>query len=212
VIELFAITAHPAPPLPDVAPLCELSRDGLSAVFAETVENGAATAERLWHHEHVVETLMESRDLLPVRYGTSAPDEAALARALDRRHDELATALSFVRGAVELSVRVFGDPTDRDGVPPRRSRSGSEYLRARARDAAVQHGIAQSVHEPLRAIARADHMRRPQDDLEVLRSAYLVDRGRVGRFTRAVAELESDLSGFRLLCTGPWPPYSFVER
>jgi hypothetical protein len=195
-----------------VAPLRQLTHDGLAAVFSETPEDGAPTAERLWRHEHVIETLMESRDLLPVRYGTRARDEDEVTHALDRRREELATALTFVRGAVEVSLRVFGDESGPESVPAGRTRSGSEYLRAKARHAGVRRAVAQAVHEPLCAIARADCVRPPRQDRELLCSAYLVDRRRVRRFTRAVAELQAAHPGFRLLCTGPWPPYSFVQR
>ena len=212
MIELYAITGHPAPPLPDVGPLRELTRDGLAVVFSETSEDGAPTAERLWRHEHVVEKLMESRDLLPVRYGTRARDEDEVAHALDRRREELVTALTFVRDAVEVSLRVFGDESGPDILPVGRPRSGSEYLRAKARDAGVRRELVQAVHEPLRAIARSDCVSPSRRDPELLRSAYLVDRRRVRRFTRAVAKLQAAHPGFRLLCTGPWPPYSFVQR
>jgi hypothetical protein len=43
---------------------------------------------------------------------------------------------------------------------------------------------------------------------EVLRAASLVDRAALPRFRDAVEELQRpDVS---VLCTGPWPPYSFV--
>src|SRR5205807_1997448 len=209
VIELYAITAHPGPSLPDVAPLREVSSDGLSAVFTEAAGERSVTAERLWHHEHVVETLMDSRDLLPVRYGTRMPDEDAACRILDTRRDELTRALGLVRGAVELSVRVFDAAAD---GPDARTSSGSEYLRERARRAGAAEAATRTVQRPLQELARADAARQPTLDRELMRSAFLVDRERVARFTRAVADLQAAHPALRLLCTGPWPPYSFAQR
>ena len=40
----------------------------------------------------------------------------------------------------------------------------------------------------------------------------LVDRERVQSFARRVAELQASNQALRLLCTGPWPPYSFAQR
>lgn len=213
MIELYAITEHPGPPLPEVPGLREVSCDGLSAVCAQAAGERDPTAERLWHHEQVVEKLMDSRDVLPVRYGTCAPDERAVAHALERRRDELTKALTFVRGAVEVSLRVLvEEPESRHAPSPARSRSGTEYLRERAQRAQRETAAARAVHEPLRALARADSVRPPALRCELLRSAYLLDRQRLEPFTRLVAALQSSNRGLRLLCTGPWPPYSFVER
>ena len=212
MIELYAITGHPGPTLPEIAPFREVARGGLSAVYGPADSDRTLTAERLWHHERVVEALMQSRDLLPVRYGTCLADEDAVARALEERGEELTAALGFVRGGVEISVRVFADPDESELVTPGSARRGSDYLREKARQARAQDAAAQAVHEPLRAVARADAARPPKVERELLRSAYLVDRERVQSFARRVAELQASNQALRLLCTGPWPPYSFAQR
>ena len=66
--------------------------------------------------------------------------------------------------------------------------------------------------DPLAALAR--EMRRriaPQDELPV-RSAYLVDRARVSDFTECVRRLDEGHGDIELVCTGPWPPYSFASE
>jgi hypothetical protein len=207
VIELFAIAEHPGPPLPALAPLRAVPAGSLAAICGPAGEL-KVTPEALWRHEEVVEALMEDRDLLPVRYGTRVDDEAAAIRALDERRDALAAALDRVRGAVELSVRaVADDPRDGD----REAGGGTDYLRMKMRSAAAQDEVARSLHEPLAALARADVRRPPRPPSELLRAAYLIDRDAIGSFTRLVARLDDRHPGMRLLCTGPWPPYSFAE-
>jgi glycosyltransferase involved in cell wall biosynthesis len=44
-----------------------------------------------------------------------------------------------------------------------------------------------------------------------LRAAYLVERERVDELVSAVQRLERDVEGVTLVCTGPWPPYSFAS-
>jgi Gas vesicle synthesis protein GvpL/GvpF len=205
VIELYAITDHPGPPLPDVAPLRVVPIDGLAGVCT-TASDTDVSAEALWRHEEVVEALMADRDLLPVRYGTRLDDEAAVATALEERHEELAAALDRVRGAVELSVRAAAP-----GVPELADAGGSDYLRARTRAAAGHDRMAKLVHEPLSALARASVEGTPHPP-ELFRAAYLVEHDAVERFTATVARLQSANPGLSLLCTGPWPPYSFAER
>jgi hypothetical protein len=210
VIELYAITDNPGPPLPDVAALETVPIDGLAAVFAPAGES-EASPEALWRHEEVMEALMADRDLLPARYGTRLEDEAALARAIEDRRDELAAALDRVRGAVELSVRVAAASTPPAPVVPARAEGGAEYLRARARAEATHERTADAVHEPLSTLSRASVVGRPRPP-ELFRGAYLVERGAVEPFTAAVARLQDADAGLNILCTGPWPPYSFAER
>jgi hypothetical protein len=210
VIELYAITDNPGPPLPQVPPLKAIPIDGLAAVCAPASE-GEVSPETLWRHEEVVEALMADRDLLPVRYGTRLEDEAAVASAVEDRRDELAAALDRVRGAVELSVRVV--PT---GTPPRppaasEASSGAEYLRQKARAEASHGRTGRALHRPLAALARASVEGRPRPP-ELFRAAYLIERDAVEHFTAAVARVQNENAGLGILCTGPWPPYSFAER
>jgi gas vesicle protein GvpL/GvpF len=192
VIELVAITDAAGPP--ERPPLRLVESGRLAAVCAPAAER-ELTPEALWQRERLVEALMEERDLLPVRYGTRVRDEQEAARALSEREEELSEALDRVRGAVELSVRVIGDRP-----PPA---SGTEFIRGRAEVAAL--------HERLSLVAR-DRARRPARAAgELLRAAYLVDRGALDDFVSLVERLQAEGDGsLRLLCTGPWPPYSFT--
>jgi Gas vesicle synthesis protein GvpL/GvpF len=211
VIELYAITDNPGPPLPDVASLTLVKVDGLAAVCTPA-EEAEVSAETLWRHEEVVEALMADRDLLPVRYGTRLEDEGAVARAVEERRDELAAALDRVRGAVELSVRVMAAaaaPPSAPSAPP--ASSGAEYLRQRARADASHDRAAGALHEPLAALSRESAEARPRPP-ELFRAAYLVERDAVASFAAEVARLQTAHPGLSILCTGPWPPYSFAER
>jgi Gas vesicle synthesis protein GvpL/GvpF len=198
LIELYAITDDPAPPRP---PLRAVRCDGLTALCAPA-ERRDVTPDALWRHEEVVEALMEERDLLPVRFGTLVPDEDAAARAVAQRRAELAASLDRVRGAVELALRAH--PREPEEGAPLRGESGRDYMRAKARR--VQ--AARLLHEPLAFIARESVV---QPGPELLRAAYLVDRDAVDTFVSLVRRLQQAHPKLDVLCTGPWPPYSFAE-
>jgi hypothetical protein len=209
LIELLAITDDPAEPEP---PLRAVRSGTLSVLCAPAVEH-EVTAESLWRREALIEGLMEERDLLPVRFGTLVPDDRAAASAVAERRDELLAGLERVRGAVELGLRVEpresrespakqGDGARQgDGATP----SGREYLRAKL----DRLEVARTLHEPLALIARAAVV---QPGRPLLRAAYLVDRGAVDEFVAAVRRLQQAHPELALLCTGPWPPYSFAEE
>jgi hypothetical protein len=219
VIDLYAITDHPGPALPDATPLRLVARGSLAGVCGAAGAEEAVTPEGLWRHERIVEDLMQNRDVLPVRYGTRFPDESAAGRVLEERGEQFAAALDRVRGAVELAVRVISGP----GVPPPADDeatavgagevgAGTAYLRARQREKAASSEAANVVHQPLSAVAR-DHVTGPGTlPGELLRAAYLVSADAVATFTATVGRLQVEHRGLLITCTGPWPAYSFAQR
>jgi hypothetical protein len=209
VIELYAITDHPGPPMPALAPLRAVAHQRLAAVCAP-VAACEVSPDQLWHYEQVVEALMADRDLLPLRFGTRLANDDVVARALQQRHGELARALDGVRGAVELAVRVLG--RERRSRAAEAVSTGADYLRARAQSAAAQDSAIDAVHEPLARLARAAALKPTRAAGELLRAAYLVDRSAVAGFVERVYRLQESHPDLRLLCTGPWPPYSFAEQ
>ena len=184
MIELYAIAERPGPPLPDVASLRELACGDLAVVCGPASTDPEITEDALWRHEQIVEAVMETRDVVPMRYGTRfARDEEAV-DAVATREGDMHAALERVRGAVELSLRV-------------RTR---------------EPGVSADVHGPLRPLVREAITRPGRDDAELLRAAYLVERARVPVVRDQVAHLQHEHPQLSLLLTGPWPPYSFAER
>jgi Gas vesicle synthesis protein GvpL/GvpF len=188
MIELLAIGEPGVTPEP---PVRAVQSDGVSVLCTPAPEGGR-TAEDLWRREALVERLLEAGPLLPVRMGTLVADEDAAAAAVAGRGAELRSRLEHVRGAVELAVRIQPAAPARD-------------LRARAALLAAAEGV----HDDLSALAR-DTAERPGPEL--LRAAHLVERNRVERFVARVHELQAQHPDLAILCTGPWPAYSFAPE
>ena len=55
-------------------------------------------------------------------------------------------------------------------------------------------------------------MSAPAGDRLLLSAAYLVPRDGVDDFRGHVVELERAHPDLALVCSGPWPPYSFAPR
>jgi hypothetical protein len=199
VISLIAITDSSAPP--PSAPVSAVSAGSLCALCVQG-DDEPVTVDTLVEREALLEALMEDRDVLPVRFGSAVADERAAAQLLLDRHDELAAALDQVRGAVELSVRarLVGSEAGEHAVHA----SGREYLRARVGGSAA----ATRIHESLKAISRSAIVR--SGGREVLRASYLVDRSRVRGFVLEVRRIQDSCTELSILCTGPWPPFSFA--
>ena len=187
-----------------------LARDDLVAVFSRhRTLRPEPTPEALWEHEAVVERLMAHATVLPLRFGTMLNGVDELSAFLLEHHDDLAEGLERVRGRVELGVRVLGEPPRHR---PRGEVSGREYLMAR-RDAHHRaERTADEVHEPLAAVAHEARLRTPAAPPAILAGAYLVDRATVDAFKARVGALAAAREDVSIVCTGPWPPYSFVPE
>jgi hypothetical protein len=167
------------------------------------------TADALSAYEQTVRRLMERGAVLPTQFGSVVEDETAVRELLRRRRKDLVATLQRVRGAVEIGLRASW----RDGsrVPSdERSQSGTAYLRDRLELRQSARRVATEL-EPLCALARSSRRAiAPRPDVPVLDS-YLVDSGRVREFVALVEQLDDRLDEVELVCTGPWPPYSFAE-
>jgi Gas vesicle synthesis protein GvpL/GvpF len=194
----------------DGAPVRVLAEDGLAVAFSRhrSVER-RPSSDALWAHERVVEELMSHGAVLPLRFGTVLDGEDALRAALSARHDELSAGLGRIRGRVELGVRVVARPEEE---PPPRAASGREYILARRTAQRRAERLAAEVHDPLASIAHDARVRRPPAGTAILTGAYLVDRRDVGEFRARVGRLAAGRDDVSIVCTGPWPPYSFVPE
>jgi hypothetical protein len=208
VIWVYAICERPELPPADVAgldgaPLAGIPDGPLLAVSSRLEKvPGKPMLDAMRTHERVVEALLAGRAVLPMRFGTRFPDAGAVRAALAGRRQPLLDALDFVRGRVELAVRAL-----RPAAEVTAPRSGREYLDAKL--SAERSAIA--LHEPLAALAVAARRRLEPGPGELLRAAYLVEPAAVGCFRGAVERLQHEHPDVALVCTGPWPAYSFVE-
>jgi hypothetical protein len=166
--------------------------------------------EDMSEHEEVVEALMDSGPVAPLRFGTVLEDEAAVAMFLRERGEALRAAVERVRGAVELAVQA----TIADDHGPRIApalKTGREYMWKRLNASHRRDELARRVHEPLAELARESALRVPSPGAPQIRAAYLVDREAVDAFFERVTELEREGVAAALVCTGPGPPYTFSE-
>jgi Gas vesicle synthesis protein GvpL/GvpF len=196
------------------APLRAVGKRGLLAVVAERPES-VVSAEQLsgvskehktlWEYERVIETLMAAHPVLPARYGTLLSDETEAQDFLESRGQGLGQTLRLVRDAVELGLRVGWR-----AEPPASAESGTAYMTQRLGQLRRARDIADSL-APLHELARASRIRvAPGPDVAVV-AAYLVERSLVKTFADTVGRLDQQLDDAVLVCTGPWPPYSFAE-
>lgn len=200
MIWLYAVSEQPRRPLPEIdglggAPLESIAEGPLLAVATHHDGTPDHTAvDALWTHQRVIEAIQRERAVVPVRFGTRHDDPDGVRAALAAERDRLLAALDRVRGRVEVAVRVI--------EPPPTWLDGRAYLARREKAAAM--------HETLAGFAVAAARGPERGDPELLRGSYLVEQRGLQAFTAAAEALQREHPETSLVCTGPWPAYSFV--
>jgi hypothetical protein len=225
VIWVYGICERPELPPPRRRGLAQAPLDGvregelLAVISRHAHPPGDPALDALWVHERVVERMMADRAVLPMRFGSKLPDEAALRDVLATRQQELLATLERVRGRIEVGVRamqpVGGDPASNNSRPVASvpiAATGREYLEAKLRDGRRVEREAAALHEPLASLAVAVSRQPGRAPDELLRASYLIEAPVLARFRATVERLQRTHPGAAILCTGPWPPYSFVAN
>lgn len=213
MIHLYALVRglEELPPLTGVegAPVERRQIAGLDLVVSRTgAELPQVTDEAVLAHASVVEELMSrSRAILPARFGSAFASEEELATAVQTQVPALEHGLIRVRGCVEFGLRVLGRELPRQEST---SLSGAEYMRARLGEEAERDRLAEELHRPLALLARAAG-RFDGASGDLLHAAYLVPHERTAAFRDRITGLERLHPELTMVCTGPWPPYSFAD-
>ena len=237
MIYLYAISDQPGKRLPAMCGLEEAAvtkvpyRDLAAVASHVTTAEVPALEANLWRHEMVVEGVMADRTVLPVRFGTIFGSERAIQAELRAHYASFVADLNRMRGHVEMGVRVLRSNEDGSSPPPSMGRpagnesseprlayaSGRAYLLTRleeerqlraAREQA--ESLAAELHAPLARLAAQSTCQMLITPRLLLTAAYLLDRNGVAAFRREVEVLSTAYEQLGFLCTGPWPPYSFV--
>ena len=136
--------------------------------------------------------------LLPIRFGEKVEDEEELRKLLKPRTSDLSEALKKVRGCVQMTLRVFGDPApppDLQGGP------GTRYLEARRRAYSLPE--IGPLLERLRPLVRAERIERKEQGKLLGTVYHLVRKEDVPVYKEAA-------QGQRITVSGPFPPYAFA--
>jgi Gas vesicle synthesis protein GvpL/GvpF len=223
MIYLYGICDRPETPLPRRRGLAQAPLDAIvegplvAAITRHSHPPNEPAVDALWIHERVVDRLMAEHTVLPMRFGSKLDDDRQVQQLLRERRQGFVAALDHVRGRVELGVRVLrtGGAADGADAPavsaPAAAVTGRDYLLGKLRNGQQADGAARSLHEPLADLAVESRRHPSRAPEEILRASYLVDLPVVARFRSVVERLQRTQPEAAILCTGPWPPYSFVS-
>lgn len=200
-----------------------------SLVTGARAESPPRQEAAIRRHMDVLEALMPQCTLLPVRFGTVFPDFENLARSMTGMQDTITADLQRLRGMLELGLTV----TARGAPPvpivlPRVADIGGALsdepgpgLRYIATKRAEHEQREREMHENEELSARScapfldivsEHVWRALPALagRGISVALLLPAARLETFHLALEDLILAAPDLKILCTGPWPPFTFV--
>ena len=204
-----------------------VEHQGLGAAVSGLAESEApADVPSLVAHEQVVEFFFRQQTVIPLRYGALAGERREVATVLEKHQAEYRTLLQALDGLAEIGIKLLIDcspgraRTDSTAVSPAPFRSaeppGASYLSAkklsyRSADRMEERDseLVEEISASLAGLFVRRKVERPSRD-RLLRLYFLVPRSAVECFRRKSRQ-GSRNQPFKLLLSGPWPPYNFVD-
>ncbi|MFI9761476.1 GvpL/GvpF family gas vesicle protein [Streptomyces sp. NPDC051963] len=234
---VYAITARSHPALPEgldgvgnpPQPVRVLEEGELAAVVSDAPEDLRPKRRELLAHQNVLAETGSTGCVLPLRFGSVAPDDSKVTAVLAERANHYEERLKALDGKVEYNLKashveeavlhhVLADsPELRALVQAGRQAGGRSHERqlqlGEMIAAAVQAQEAQdatAVQEALAPYAAATSLG-PGSGGWLVNVSFLVERDSAAGFLEKVEELRAAVPHLEMSVNGPLPPYSFVE-
>jgi|GEM_PF-235703 len=191
----------------------------------------AELARLLLAHQQLVERIMTSLPVLPVKFATIAPDPVSVERCLENGAAAFADAFATLRSKTQFEILVTWDleavfaqialdprivefketlAVTADGTP---SQEAGLQLGALVKQIFEQRraDLGRSLSKELRTVAVDSVRNALMDDSMVLNLALLIDTEAMETFDNCLEQLDAANDG-RLVfrCVGPLPPHSFA--
>ncbi|MGO9006208.1 MAG: GvpL/GvpF family gas vesicle protein [Beijerinckiaceae bacterium] len=227
---VYAIIDRPASFSPDRtglagAPLIAITQDDMAAV-ASAIDAGTfpTGTENVQVYGRVLEALMISHTILPMRFGTLSAGETRLKEALAKRAPEFRQDLMRVAGKVEIGLRIAPRQAETAPSPcalalPTRTSPGLAYLRKRRAELPAQEGTGHvradtvdALSAVLGPLASEHRWAERRGQAGGVSAEFLLRCENICAFRQAVKDFSTTHADMALFCTGPWPAFSFVTR
>ena len=217
------------------AKLRQIESDGMAAIVSDLPPDTQLRfgREELTTHARVLERALAAGTVLPMRFGVVLESpEAVKSNVLEAHRDELRAQLEQFEGKVELRLRAIYDEQqlmrevvseDPEIARLREATQGkpaeATYFERIRLGELVAAGVERKravdtdqILPQLERLAEAIEVGEPSHERMVFGASFLVDRGRIAEFDKAVDEVgRRQAARMRLTYTGPLPPHSFAE-
>ena len=201
----------------------------LAALVSEAPEDLRPKRRDLLAHQSVLSEAGAGGPVLPMRFGSLAPDDESVAAVLAERTDHYEERLRELDGKVEYNVKaqhneeavlhqVMADNPDVRTLAEANRKAGGGTYEERLRlgelvVSAVQAREAEDAVELQRLLepAAAAVSVGPESTGWLANISFLIDKKEAEHFLAAIEEVRGSHPHLEITVNGPLPPYSFVE-
>jgi hypothetical protein len=234
---VYGIAAASHPSLPDgmggvgepARPVRVLKRGELAAIVSDAPEGLRPKRRDLLAHQNVLSEASAGGAVLPMRFGSLAPDDDAVAGVLEERAEHYLERLGTLAGKVEYNIkashveeavlhRVMAENPEVRAVAEANRKAGGGSYEEKLKlgemvAAAVQSREAEDARELRRALEAAAEAVSvgPESTGWLANVSFLVARDAADTFVTAVEQVREAHPHLDVRVNGPLPPYSFVE-
>ncbi|MFG3320091.1 GvpL/GvpF family gas vesicle protein [Streptomyces sp. NPDC048171] len=234
---VYGITAATHPALPEDTggvgdPPREiriLKQGGLAAVVSDAPEGLRPKRRELLAHQTVLSEIGAEGCVLPMRFGSVAPDDSAVTGVLAERAEHYEERLRALDGRVEYNIKATHDeeavlhqvmaqhPEIRALADANRQAGGGSYENKIQLGEMVAAAVKGKEAEDATVLERALEPGAdavsvgPESTGWLANVSFLVKRDSAEEFLAAVERARRDLPHLEVRVNGPLPPYSFVE-
>jgi hypothetical protein len=210
-------------------PVRVLRQGELAALVSDAPDHLRSKRRDLLAHQRVLAEAGAGGVVLPMRFGSAAPDDGTVTAVLAERAEHFVERLRALDGTAEYNIKANHDEeavlrlimADHDDIRSlaqanREAGGGTQEQKTRLGEmiaAAVQAREttdAQLLRQALKPMAKAVSAG-PQSTGWLANLSFLVDRGSAEQFLAAAEELRRQHPHLELRVSGPLPPYSFVD-
>lgn len=217
----------------DGSEVMTIGYDNLSMVVSNHLGTKlVVNRENMLSHEKVIEEVMKEYDsVLPVRFGTIASNAEEIRNLLDRRRNELSSALRDMDHKIELGVKgvwknmdaIFGEIV-KENSAIKKMKKELQAAKGVNKQATMELGKlveaalqkkkeceAGKMMRELQGLSCDFRLNKTQGDAMFLNAAFLTTKGREKEFDNMMDDLSQDYKDrIKFLYAGPLPAFNFV--
>ncbi|MFI5961984.1 GvpL/GvpF family gas vesicle protein [Streptomyces asoensis] len=234
---VYGIVASSHPALPDglagvgdpALPIRVLEEGALAAVVSDAPEGLRPKRRELLAHQAVLAEAGADGCVLPMRFGSVAPDDSSVTGVLAERTEHYEERLRALENKVEYNIKathveeavlhlvMAENPELRSLAEANRQAGGGSHEQRLQLGEMVAAAVktkeaedAADVQQHLESLAAATSVG-PESTGWLLNVSFLVDRDAAAGFLETAEEVRKGRPHLELRINGPLPPYSFVE-
>ncbi len=176
------------------APLAKINFKDLAVLFSFYPALHPLVEEKeAMLHAQILNKIADKTTIIPMAFGTVFKDQEILETVLAKSYPQAQKTLELIKDKIELGIKVV--------------KKGSAEEISEETSTAVNQEILKELDKlSVKSVAGdkfSDHL--------LLNNSFLVEKHKFTHFSDKVGELEEKHPNVKILYSGPWPAYSFVN-